>query len=57
MNTIEICGAKTKMKQIIRDVNSNLNNIHQYSNGRVNNINNNNYKNSGTTNVSNVYLY
>lgn len=48
MNTIEICGAKTKMKQIIRDVNSNLNNIHQYNNGRVNN-NNNNYKNSGTS--------
>ena len=24
MNSIEICGAKLKMKQIVRDVNSNL---------------------------------
>lgn len=47
MNTIEICGAKTKMKQIVRDVTSNFNNIQRYNNGLV--YMNNNYKNSGTT--------
>jgi len=50
MNTIEICGAKLKMKQIVRDVNSNLSSL-QYSHGKsdfFNQNNNTNYKSNGT---------